>query len=80
MSVFDKKGNYIGPEGLIALGRCPETGVDLEDLDIETHIAQLWPRDRSPEALHRIDLLRQYAKQRSTPKSATSEVGPGSAL
>jgi len=47
------------------MGRCPETGVELFDLDIEGHITATWPRDRCPDALARINMLRGYARQRA---------------
>ncbi len=64
------KGKHITPAEAIKQGLCPETGEALEGDDIEARIARLWPGQKSPEAIERIDMLRAYAKDHQ-PKPAS---------
>lgn len=61
------KGKPVAPADAIKQGRCPETGEPLAGLDIEDRIRSLWPGARSPEAVERITMLRDYAKQAKLP-------------
>jgi len=57
------KGKLLTDAEAILIGLCPETGKVLADIeDIEAHIAQLWPGARSPEAVNRIAMIRDWAK------------------
>jgi len=56
------KGKNVADEVAVGKGFCPETGKLLADIeDIEGHIASLWPGQKSPEAVKRIAMLREYA-------------------
>ncbi len=58
------KGKNISDEAAVAKGLCPETSKPLADIeDMENHITKLWPKDKSPEAVKRIDMLREHRKQ-----------------
>jgi len=48
------------PQQAIERDLCPETGVPLAEVNIPDHIARLWPKDRSPEAVARIGLLNDW--------------------
>lgn len=61
------KGKHMEPADAAKRGLCPETGIDLNGVDIEDHIRSLWPGARSPEAVERIAMLRNYAKQSKLP-------------
>jgi hypothetical protein len=63
---FDKNHQPISPDDLIAAGRCPETGVELEGRDLEGHIASIWPIEPGPEAKRRIELIRAYGRKQKT--------------
>lgn len=54
------KGKNITPEKAVKQGLCPECGEPLDGLDIEGHIQHHWPLGRSPEAVARIAMLRDY--------------------
>lgn len=58
------KGKNIADQVAVDKGLCPETGKPLADIDdMEAHINQLWPKDKSPEAVQRIGMLRKYREQ-----------------
>jgi len=60
------KGKLLTDAEAIAKGLCPETGKVLADIeDIEAHIAQLWPGARSPEAVNRIAMIRDWVKNKA---------------
>ena len=60
------KGKLLTDVEAIARGLCPETGKVLEDIeDIEAHITQLWPSARSPEAVSRIAMIRDWVKSKA---------------
>jgi hypothetical protein len=63
MGIFDPDGKAIAPDVLAARGMCPETGIDLNGVDMETHIRNLWPGARSTEAERRIELIRAYRRR-----------------
>jgi hypothetical protein len=65
-TVFDADGARIPPDALAAAGRCPETGISLNSLDLEAHIASTWPGARSEEAKRRIELIRAYGRKLAT--------------
>lgn len=63
------KGREITPEEAIQMDLCPETGLPLDDLDIEAWVALKWPYPlqdipEHQEARRRIKLLLDYAEQR----------------
>jgi hypothetical protein len=62
-TVFDEGGARIPPDALATAGRCPETGISLAGLDLEAHIASLWPGARSEEAKRRIELIRAHGRK-----------------
>ena len=55
------------PEAAIARDLCPETGVALAELNIPDHILRLWPKDRSAEAVSRINLLTDWQTKHAKP-------------
>ena len=55
------------PDEAIARGLCPETGVPLASLNIQDHIARLWPKARSDDAIKRIDLLTKWETDNAKP-------------
>lgn len=60
-------GKEITPDAAIALGLCPETGISLKGVHILHHIQRLWGNfdrheKKSVEAMRRMALLRQFAK------------------
>ena len=61
-------GKLKTPDELIALGRCPETGIPLKGVHIEHHIARTWVTQPNAdpsgdEPRRRIAMLREYAKR-----------------
>ena len=64
------KGKSVQPADAIRQGLCPETGEPLKGIDIEDRIRSLWPGERSKEAVERIAMLRDYAKQVKLPLAA----------
>jgi hypothetical protein len=58
-------GAELTAEQAIAHGLCPETGVPLDGLDTEAHIALLWPRTPNEDAVKRIQMIRDWAKKQA---------------
>jgi hypothetical protein len=62
MSIFNDAGQPIAPDQLSRQGLCPECGGKLDAVDHDVHIAWHWPKEKSPEAARRIELIRAYGR------------------
>lgn len=56
------------PDEAIAMGRCPETGIDLKTVNVRQHAERLWPHldeqnGNHVEAIRRKKMLLTYAEQ-----------------
>jgi len=60
-----------------AKGICPETGIDLSDVNIEAHIAHTFPQldsaDPNSDYARRGRLVREYGKKRDAKKAKPAQ-------
>jgi hypothetical protein len=69
MSIFNDRGQAVAPDKLAEAGLCPECGARLDVVDHDTHIAGHWPKERSPEASRRIELIKSYGRTEAGAKA-----------